>query len=318
MARNHFALPSDVCASVQLEARAGALPTLNIQVSRWALALVYWRITGANAHRLIVTPLVFDRNKALVFSCRGGVPMARVLRVTSSIVSASFESAQSRWTFGSRDVIRTSVLGLVTLVLSCPSTAIGQETATQSVYVQRMMSLDRNADGRLSKDELPGKLGELLTKHDRNGDGHLTPAELSAMETAAVSSRDDRSASEKSEPPAGRRGRGRGPRGGAGTQRGSPLDAAQILKFALTFDRDGDGGLNSSELKTYAAALAGRRAEAKARREAEGNGTPDGSKNSSQPNLRSGSTPNKATKPKGLGADGSGGGGFGDTPPKRP
>lgn len=134
----------------------------------------------------------------------------------------------------------------------------------QSQYVQRMMSLDRNRDGFLAKAELPGKLAELLS-HDSNSDGRLEPDELRAIERKAIAARDHGSRSQKST--TGRRGRGQGRRPRPGTGQGSPLDVNQIMRFALTFDADGDGGLSPAELKRYADALAVRRAAARKSRE---------------------------------------------------
>ena len=55
------------------------------------------------------------------------------------------------------------------------------DTENLSTYVRRMMSLDRNSDGLLSKAELPGDLTALLTKHDEDGDGNLSPSELAEI-----------------------------------------------------------------------------------------------------------------------------------------
>ena len=197
-------------------------------------------------------------------------------------------------------LLRCGILG----PLLCQSAVIAQ----QSPYVQRMMSLDRNSDGQLAADELPGKLADLINQHDQNADGKLSPAELSRMETAAKAARDARPSDDDTAARGRRSGgrRGRGPRGRANAQPGSPLDTKQILKFALTFDADADGGLNAAELQKYAAALAVRRADARRRRAAEDE--------PAQPESSKDSGAIKSSKPPGLKADGSGGGGFGDTP----
>jgi Ca2+-binding EF-hand superfamily protein len=44
-----------------------------------------------------------------------------------------------------------------------------------------MRQLDKNGDGKLTKDELPERLSGMLTRLDADGDGSLTPKELSAM-----------------------------------------------------------------------------------------------------------------------------------------
>ena len=124
----------------------------------------------------------------------------------------------------------------------------------QSSYVQRMMSLDKNKDGALSGEELPGGLVQLLTTHDANNDGQLDGVELAKVESEARSSRHSAEAARQNHPP---------PRASRPLQRdaGSPLDHRQILRFALRFDDDQDGGLNERELINYAKALAVRRAQ---------------------------------------------------------
>ncbi|MEZ6132831.1 MAG: hypothetical protein R3C59_29535 [Planctomycetaceae bacterium] len=179
-----------------------------------------------------------------------------------------------------------------------------------SAYVQRMMTLDRNRDGHLSADELPATLKSLLTTQDGNGDQRLSPEELAVQETATRTHRDPPSDRPKS-------GRQRGGGGGARPERkASPLDARQILRFALTFDVDQDGGLNATELQRYADALAVRRGQARTR-----NGTvPDLDANipPDDPQGTPAQTP-AVTKPpaKGLDADGRGDGGFGDEIPQK-
>lgn len=174
------------------------------------------------------------------------------------------------------------------------STAGSQPPAAASLYVQRMMSLDRNKDGFLSKSELPGSLQSIL-KHDSDKDGRLSKAELTAIETGAIRERADKQASPE------QRRNGRGGAGRRGSQRnlpqgaaGSPLDPQQIIRFALTFDADHDGGLNAEELNRYAVALAARRARGRR-----------------QPSTNSGeAVPQSATSPQkppvqGLGASGA-------------
>ncbi|MCP4175350.1 MAG: hypothetical protein GY758_31770 [Fuerstiella sp.] len=172
-------------------------------------------------------------------------------------------------------------------------------TTLRSPYVQRMMSLDRNSDGLLAQDELPGGLSALIAKHDTDGDGQLSSSELAVIEDRAMAAR------QSPQNPKQARGGNRthaGPRGRRSLNAkgdGSPVDPKQILRFALTFDKDKDGGLNAAELQQYATALAKRR----------GRGLRQPGAGSEQ------DTPPKSaplSKTKGLGADGVGDGGFGD------
>lgn len=137
--------------------------------------------------------------------------------------------------------------------------------AQLSAYVQRMMTLDRNRDGFLTPDELPGSLKKLM-EHDRNQDKRIGPLELARIESGAIAQRGGTAQGDEQAPQAGGRGgrRGAGPRGNLRNlpqgAAGSPLDPEQVIRFALTFDADHDGGLNAAELRRYAVALAARRA----------------------------------------------------------
>ena len=157
-----------------------------------------------------------------------------------------------------------------------PRPATDQRQPPQrSAYVDKMLQQDRNKDGRLSKEELPASQHHLW-KHDLNDDGLLGPRELAAIEAGTAEDGGRPDAGERPgdgrSGPAGLRGsrRGAGGRGLRGGQRGpqnsgpgsaaGAVDAQQILRFALTFDVDQDGGLNAAELRKYANALAARRA----------------------------------------------------------
>lgn len=80
---------------------------------------------------------------------------------------------------------------------------------------------DKNGDGKLTKDELPGPLAERLMKADADGDGAVTKAELEEARKKA----------------GGRPGPGPGGRGG--------FDPAQMFK---RMDRNGDGKVGLDEL----------------------------------------------------------------------
>ena len=125
----------------------------------------------------------------------------------------------------------------------------------QSAFVRRMLSLDRDKDGALSAAELPGTMKDLL-RHDENSDGKLNAGELALAEKAAKSTRSSHAPGSAGSSRKGRRGRAKGAnrRGG-----GSPLDPAQIIRFAKSFDTDSNGILSAAELKKYAIALAARK-----------------------------------------------------------
>lgn len=203
--------------------------------------------------------------------------------------------------------IQVLVLALLVVVACVTPSLWAQSSGADSPYVVRMMSLDRNGDGMLQANELPGKMAELLKQHDSNSDAALDRRELASIEAKAVNKRLPADAQSNSANAfgegGGKMGDGMGRAGRSGGRAGgrranavgksSPLDAEQILRFALTFDADKDGGLNSEELKRYAAALSLRRAAARQQR-----ATEDGA--AEEP-----VAPRQKEAPKGLGAPGS-------------
>jgi len=163
--------------------------------------------------------------------------------------------------------LKQRLLGCLIFAVLPVGAVKAQSPDADSVYVHRMMSLDRNADGVLDAGELPGKLAQMLQLHDANLDQKLDREELANVESRARQDRMKGANRQQAHPQ--HEGARYGKFGGAitGHQRlgnaihGSPLDADQILRFALTFDADRDGGLNADELKRYANALAIRRAQ---------------------------------------------------------
>ncbi|HEY2039762.1 MAG TPA: EF-hand domain-containing protein [Edaphobacter sp.] len=111
--------------------------------------------------------------------------------------------------------------------------------------VQRLMALDRNQDGVLTKDEVPERLQGLLSRADADHDGKLTPAEIRASATSQAAPR------------------GRAQHSGDATRMDPILNALDadhdgILSASeiaaaptalKTIDKDGDGELSSAELR---------------------------------------------------------------------
>ena len=60
----------------------------------------------------------------------------------------------------------------------------GRQGGDPSMFLDRMMEMDANGDGKLSRDEVPEQFGARLFEGDANADGFLTREELqTAMET---------------------------------------------------------------------------------------------------------------------------------------
>lgn len=177
-------------------------------------------------------------------------------------------------TFSERIVLYTSAIALLLLpVLPSQRLIAGLPNQEESAFAKRMMTMDRNKDGFLTTNEIPKSLLKGISSADLNKDGKWTAKELSNVSRQAMQNRAKESAAADNPKQGGRNqnrtGRGRGGRGPGRPDAGpgSPLDAAQILKFALTFDLDKDAGLNPDELRRYASALAVRRSRARQQRE---------------------------------------------------
>lgn len=176
-------------------------------------------------------------------------------------------------TSSTRKVFFTSNIAMMVLALS-PTQLLNAAVSNQeeSAFARRMMTMDRNKDGFLTTDEIPKSLIKGIMAADLNEDGKWTAKELSMLSQEATKQRSNNasaSSTTQSGTPRPNRARQRRRPARSSSGPGSPLDAAQILKFALTFDLDKDSGLNPEELRKYAAALAVRRSEARRQREAE-------------------------------------------------
>lgn len=97
--------------------------------------------------------------------------------------------------------------------------------------VDRMMAMDANKDGKLSKDEIPERLQSMLTRSDKNSDGSLDKDEILATSRERMG---------------GPGAPGFGGPGGPGFGGGNPL--AQILERS---DSDKDGKLSADEAPDF-------------------------------------------------------------------
>jgi hypothetical protein len=60
---------------------------------------------------------------------------------------------------------------------------------SRTVMTERLLSLDVNADGRVSADELPERMQKLMTDGDKNADATLDASEIHTLVNAASSER---------------------------------------------------------------------------------------------------------------------------------
>jgi Ca2+-binding EF-hand superfamily protein len=119
-----------------------------------------------------------------------------------------------------------------------PQDRAGERPASSGDMLSRVLSLDKNEDGKLTKDELPEGMHGMIERGDANGDGALDKEELAKIA-------------------AGFRGRGqqRRPDGDRPEGRGGfngPPSAEMIVNNAMRFDADGDEKLNREELTKFA------------------------------------------------------------------
>ena len=111
--------------------------------------------------------------------------------------------------------------------------------------VQRLMSLDRNGDGVLSKDEVPERMQGLFARTDTNNDGKITPDEIRASAKAqnGPNGRAQRSGDATRMDPV---------LNAIDTDHDGVLSAAEIAAAPTALkaiDKDGDGELSSAELR---------------------------------------------------------------------
>ena len=66
-------------------------------------------------------------------------------------------------------------------------TSISGSSRSPAAVIERLMSFDSNKDDRISRDELPERMQELVSRGDANVDGALDSSEIRVLVTAASS-----------------------------------------------------------------------------------------------------------------------------------
>lgn len=120
----------------------------------------------------------------------------------------------------------------------------------------RVLSFDKNKDGKLTKDEIPERMQGMLTRGDTNDDGALDKEELAKI-AASFQGRGGQQGGGAE----GRGPGGRGPDGGAQGRGGpgGPPSPEMMVNEAMRFDADKDGKLSREELAKFAAEMGRRR-----------------------------------------------------------
>jgi hypothetical protein len=75
------------------------------------------------------------------------------------------------------------------LISDVPATSPPFPARSPQAVIERVMSFDANKDGRISRDELPERMQELIARGDTNADAALDSTEVRALVTAASSER---------------------------------------------------------------------------------------------------------------------------------
>ena len=124
---------------------------------------------------------------------------------------------------------KTIVLSMIVALCASVLVLTGGQCGAQEPGPNYFERLDANADGRLTKDELPEQMAEKIMQADADGDGEVTKEELEAAR----------------EKMGGRRGgQGQGGPNQAGRGQGGPQDGA----FFERLDANKDGKLTKDEL----------------------------------------------------------------------
>ena len=73
------------------------------------------------------------------------------------------------------------------LITERPVTSVGGPARSPAAVIEHVVSFDVNADGRISRDELPERMQELVARGDKNADTALDFDEIRTLVTAASS-----------------------------------------------------------------------------------------------------------------------------------
>ena len=112
---------------------------------------------------------------------------------------------------------------------------------TENDVIEHLLSFDKNKDGKLTKDELPERMQELIARGDTNKDGALDREEIKKL--AAELARDG---SPRAGGPGGGFPPGRGGRGGPpGLPAGAVERAVDDLKLAGTAKEKGNAAVKA-------------------------------------------------------------------------
>jgi cytochrome c peroxidase len=81
------------------------------------------------------------------------------------------------------------VFGSAMLITEMPPLPPAPRARSHHAVIERLVSFDRNADQRISRDELPERMQDLVARGDRNADAALGSDEIRDLVTAASSER---------------------------------------------------------------------------------------------------------------------------------
>ena len=170
--------------------------------------------------------------------------------------------------------MKTTLIALVALLMIA-SYAEAQEGGRGAFnpeqMIDRMFENDKNSDGKLSKDEVSGRMSAFFERLDANEDGFVTKDEAQSMMSAGGGSRGGRGGPGGG-PEGGRGGQGggrggpEGGRGGRGGQGGGPgqpggrggrgpAQLMAMMPIIIALDLDKNGEISAEEIKVAAKSL---------------------------------------------------------------